>query len=391
MKVATLNDVAEWGSGGTPKRSIREYFGSEVPWLSIADLNDGVVNEAKESLTKEGLANSSAKLVPAGTLFIAMYGSIGKLGIAGRAMATSQAIAFAKPRTEVVDRRYLFHYLLSQRAKFQSRGRGGTQLNIGQSDLKAWPIPLPDLREQRRIADILDKADALRAERRESITQLDALGQSIFNEMFGDALLNVQSFDELPLVELCQKKDDIKCGPFGTQLGKNEYRPTGVPLWGIRQVNSGFSVLPNEFLDKSTALRLSAYSIEENDIVMTRKGDVGKCSIYPKGKMSGIMHSDVLRIRLGKDAVTEFVAHQLHHSRAIKRQIDLISQGAIMQGINVTKLKALRVLVPPLELQEEFARRVVVVENLKSKHRAQLAELDNLFLSLQDRAFKGEL
>src|SRR5690606_30865938 len=102
-----------------------------------------------------------------GTLFIAMYGSIGKLGIAGTEMATSQAIAFAKPKDELIDRRFLFHYLLAQRPKLQALGRGGTQMNIGQADLKGWPIPLPPLHEQRRVAAIVDHADALRAKRRQ--------------------------------------------------------------------------------------------------------------------------------------------------------------------------------------------------------------------------------
>ena len=145
----TLGDVAQWGSGGTPKRSIPEYFGDGTPWLSIADLNDGIVTSAKESLTADGIANSAAKIVPPGTLLVAMYGSIGKLGIAATEMATSQAIAFAKPREDLVDRRYLFHYLLAQRPRLQALGRGGTQMNIGQADLKAWPIPLPAMPDAR--------------------------------------------------------------------------------------------------------------------------------------------------------------------------------------------------------------------------------------------------
>ena len=110
-----LGDIATWGSGGTPSRAVREYFGPGLPWLSIADLEDGPVGRAKESLTPLGIQNSSAKPVPAGTLLVAMYGSIGKLGISTCELCTSQAIAFAIPDKSRVDTRYMFHYLLAQR------------------------------------------------------------------------------------------------------------------------------------------------------------------------------------------------------------------------------------------------------------------------------------
>ena len=133
MRQVRLSEVAEWGSGGTPNRSVGSFFGKGVPWLSIADLNDGIVYRAKESLTELGVSNSSAKIVPAGTVFVAMYGSIGKLGISAEAMCTSQAIAFAIPKPQVVEQRYLFHYLLNERPRLQALGRGGTQKNIGQA------------------------------------------------------------------------------------------------------------------------------------------------------------------------------------------------------------------------------------------------------------------
>lgn len=179
MKETTLGEIANWGSGGTPKRSVPEYFGDGTPWLSIADLNDGIVHDAAESLTPLGIAYSSAKVVPAGTVFIAMYGSIGKLGIAGREMCTSQAIAFAQPHHGVLNNSYLFHFLAAQRPLIQARGRGGTQMNIGQSDLKAWPIRLPSLEEQQRLATILDKVDSIVESRRTGLRSLEELLASL--------------------------------------------------------------------------------------------------------------------------------------------------------------------------------------------------------------------
>src|SRR5262245_58919672 len=94
----SLSEVASWGSGGTPKATVPGYYEGSIPWAVIGDLNDAVVETTASTISDEALANSSAKLVVPGTLLIAMYGSIGKLGIAGVRMATNQAIAFAVPK-----------------------------------------------------------------------------------------------------------------------------------------------------------------------------------------------------------------------------------------------------------------------------------------------------
>jgi type I restriction enzyme S subunit len=134
------------------------------------------------------------------------------------------------------------------------------------------------------------------------------------------------------------------------------------------------------------------YSIEPGDIVMTRKGTVGNCAVYPATLPLGIMHSDLLRLRVNRETCEPiFLAHQLHYSRDVEGQLALISGGAVMPGINVTRLKSLEVLLPPIALQREFARRVTAVETLKTAQRASLAELDALFATLQHRAFLGEL
>jgi type I restriction enzyme S subunit len=186
-------------------------------------------------------------------------------------------------------------------------------------------------------------------------------------------------------------KDDIRCGPFGTQLAKAEYRDHGVPLWGIKHVNAAFGLATSEFLEPGTASRLVHYSVEPGDIVMTRKGTVGNCAVYPDGHPVGIMHSDLLRLRLDRaNWEPVFVAHQLHHSRDVEQQLSLISGGAVMPGINVSKLKGLTIQAPPFDMQRQFSRRVAAIEELKSTHGISLAAFDALFASLQHRAFRGE-
>jgi type I restriction enzyme S subunit len=156
-----LGEIGEWGSGGTPLKTHAEYYGGDIPWLVIGDLNDGLVTNAQTHITQLGLEKSSAQLVAAGTLLIAMYGSIGKLGIAGIPCATNQAIAFCSPDSEKVETAYLFLYLRAIRGHLLSRGQGLAQQNISQKILKATSIKLPVLEEQRRIVAKVDELMAL--------------------------------------------------------------------------------------------------------------------------------------------------------------------------------------------------------------------------------------
>lgn len=198
----TLKDVALWGSGGTPKKSEPGYYGGNIPWAVIGDLNDGIVDSCKGSITDLGLAESSCKLVAPGTILIAMYGSIGKLGIAGREMATNQAIAFAKP---LISRQYLFFYLLSQRPLLATAGKGATQKNISQTILKAWPIPVPPVAEQKRIVESIEELFARLDAIDSTLTSLlgksellrsAVLRQSILTEAFAGRLVPQDSTDE---------------------------------------------------------------------------------------------------------------------------------------------------------------------------------------------------
>ena len=152
-----LNEAGNWGSGGTPSRkNSRYYVNGTIPWLVIGDLNDGEVKEFSSSITEEGLANSSAKLIPSDSLLVAMYGSIGKLGITTFPCTTNQAIAFCIPNDELISLRYLFHALANAKPELISKGQGGAQQNISQGILKEHLIPLAPLNEQRRIAATLD-------------------------------------------------------------------------------------------------------------------------------------------------------------------------------------------------------------------------------------------
>jgi type I restriction enzyme S subunit len=160
--IVPLGQLGQWGSGDTPRRGVDGYYKGSIPWLKIGDLTDGVVTTSKESISEAGLRNSAAKLVEPGTLLIAMYGSIGKLGIPAMQCATNQAIAFCTPDRRRVSTDYLFHALLALRSDLIAQGKGGTQSNISQTVLKAFGIPVPPLPVQERIVTLVRRTSEIR-------------------------------------------------------------------------------------------------------------------------------------------------------------------------------------------------------------------------------------
>lgn len=225
---------------------------------------------------------------------------------------------------------------------------------------------------------------------KKQISKYDELIKARFIEMFGDLADPACDWPQSKLTEVCADPDDIKCGPFGTQLNKAEYQHEGVALWEIPQINAQFRVEPTHYLDFDKAAELDVYSIIPGGIAMSRKGNVGQCAVFPCDYMPGIIHSDVLRIRVDSGKMVPiFMMYQLHYSGTVKRQIEQVSSGAIMAGINVTKLKSIMVHLPPLELQEQFADFVTQID--KSKVVYYSASTSNGIFRINFKLFAKEM
>jgi type I restriction enzyme, S subunit len=154
----TLQRAGAWRSGGTPSRRRPDFFGKGIRWVKSGDLPDGPILNTEEGITKLGLQNSSAKLMPTGTISMALYGAtIGKLGVMTFPAATNQACANVIPDNRLVESNYLFYYLLSERRNFILQGQGGAQPNISQEIVRTHPLLLAPLEEQRRIMTKLEK------------------------------------------------------------------------------------------------------------------------------------------------------------------------------------------------------------------------------------------
>ena len=265
---------------------------------------------------------------------------------------------------------------------------GATIPHIYFRDYKNEEFNLDDLGRQADIIDILGRLERIIECRKKELQKLDELIKARFVELFGDMADPACKWEKCKLVDACVNSDDIKCGPFGTQLGKDEYTTEGVAVWEIPQINSEFKTSPTHFVTEKKAAELDSYSIIPGDIAMSRKGNVGRCAVFPLSFENGIIHSDVLRIRLdATKAFPEFMMRQLHYSGDIQHQIELVSSGAIMAGINVTKLKQIFVYLPPVDLQGEFVTFVAQVDKSKSVIQKSLDETQLLFDKLMQDYF----
>ncbi|MBI5103129.1 MAG: restriction endonuclease subunit S [Nitrospirae bacterium] len=153
----TVGEVCRTKSGGTPSRKKESYFTGSIPWVKSGELPDGFVAKIEEFITEDAISNSSAKLLPAGTLLVALYGAtVGKLGILRNVTTTNQAVCAIFP-PEHIDTKYLFWYLRNVRSDLVAQAIGGAQPNISQGILRTLPIPVAPLNQQKLIVSEIEK------------------------------------------------------------------------------------------------------------------------------------------------------------------------------------------------------------------------------------------
>lgn len=254
------------------------------------------------------------------------------------------------------------------------KSAGSLSPRVKWEHLKKYEFELPDMDEQRKLAELLWSMVEAKEAYQELLQQTDELVKSRFIEMFDSVS---ETFAHLTLAETCDHKDDIKCGPFGTQLKQLEYTKEGIPIWGIPQVNSNFSIEPTDYVTPEKAGQLNSFSLCPGDIAMSRKGNVGQCAVYPESFTPGIIASDILRIRAKQEILHPvFLLHQLHLSEFVRTQILNVSNGVVMAGVNVTKLKGIIVYLPPMEKQEQFVNFVHQSDKAKCELEQSMKALE---------------
>ena len=286
------------------------------------------------------------------------------------------------------DLSYLRHWLQSFefRSQITREVTGIAQKNFGPSHLKRLRISLPPLAEQKRIAGILDAADALRVKRRESLAQLDTLLQSTFLDMFGDPVTNPMGWETHALQELIQPDRPITYGI----LKPGPDIKGGVPY--VRVVDIKNEQVLTDQLRRTTQEIASQYKRSQliaGDLLMSIRGHVGRMAIVPATGAGANITQDTARLALF--AADPAYVMQCISTPGMQQHMARRTKGVAVKGINLGDVKKIPIPVPSLDLQHRFAAIVESVEQQKASQCAHLDELNTLFGSLQSRSFRGDL
>ncbi|HXN22416.1 MAG TPA: restriction endonuclease subunit S [Candidatus Dormibacteraeota bacterium] len=392
-KNARLDNCCKIVGGATPSTSVDAYWSGDICWVTpknLSDLSAAFISDTPRKLTQAGLDACAASILPPGSVLFSSRAPIGLVAINTVPMATNQGLKSFVPKPERVHGKFLYWWLRSNRSYLEQLGNGATFKEVSKTVVSRIEIPLPPLAEQRRIANVLDRAEALRAKRRAALAQLDTLTQSIFLDLFGDP-----ASKGWPMTTIAQiaQNGSIRTGPFGSQLLHSEFVDKGVAVLGIdNAVANEFRWGKPRFIPQEKYRELERYTVRPGDVLITIMGTCGRCVVVPDDVPLAINTKHLCCITLAPDKCLPVFLHAyfLRHPLA-RRYLDQAAKGAIMNGLNMGIIKSMPIPLPPVQLQQDFARRVAAVEELKATCRTSLSELDALFNALQYRAFRGEL
>lgn len=295
-----------------------------------------------------------------------------------------------RPSTDVLDGSYLARWLhtLFQAGKFKSLCKQWVnQATVSRESLLALEIPLLSLPEQRRVAAILDKVDALRTKRRDALVQLDRLAQSIFVEMFGDPSANPKGWERRRLDELVVEGDSINYGV----VQPGDHVENGVPLVRVSDLVAG--EIQHDALKRIAPQVERAYQrsrLKGDEILVSCVGSVGVVALASQRERGFNIARAVARIRLGEKADREFIAAQLS-TVAVQRYFTQELRTVSQPTLNIKQICETQLVCPPLELQREFASRMRAVREVKARLAKSASQTSALFVSVQHRAFLGAL
>jgi type I restriction enzyme S subunit len=262
------------------------------------------------------------------------------------------------------------------------------QASVSIGDLRTVRVVVPPVAQQRRIAEVLDRADTLRAKRRAAFAHLDTLIRSIFLDLFGSETETDTANGRVRLESITSL---ITKGTTPTSIGLH-FADRGVPFVRVQNLMSGVVNWEEDvlFISPETHRALSRSQIRAGDLLVSIAGTIGRVAIVTPGAPELNCNQAVAIVRPTADAIPEYLVHWLQGKSAQRQMLGAQVTGTI-SNLSLTQLRDIKLSVPPVSLQLEFARRAAAIEKTKAGHRASLAELDALFGSLQQRAFQGEL
>lgn len=414
-EVKKLDDIAEISSGGTPSRNKKEYWeNGTIPWVKIKDIKANFIKDTEEYITEIGLKNSSAKIFSKGTILYSIFATLGEVAILDIEATTNQAIAGINITNNNVNLLFLMYYLKSIKKEISNKGRGVAQNNLNLSMLKQIEIPLPPLKEQGRIAGILDlafeKIDKSVELLKANLANLDELAQSVLDRAFnplGDSADSTESTqnpstrDTQSPYPLPQHWEWKTLGEIGEINPRNkiddDLRVSFVSMDKILdKYNNQFSYVVKSWRDV------------KKGFTHFRQGDIGIAKITPcfENKKSVIFDqlengfgagtTELHVIRIKKNIYSKFLLWFFKTEYFIQNGILNMTGATGHKRVSVNFIKSLQIPLPKdIKEQEQIAKHLDStferIKKLKELYNAQLQDYEELKQSLLTQAFSGKL
>jgi type I restriction enzyme S subunit len=383
-ETAMLGDLVEPADTWNPAKAASDEVFDYID-LSAVDQETKLIRGAQKLVGAEA-PSRARQLVAKGDVLVSTVrpnlNGVAKVPEELDGATASTGFCILRARPTVLDRSYLFHWVKSPVFvdDMVRKATGASYPAVSERIIFESRLPIPPLSEQRRIAEVLDRAEALRAKRRATLFQVGTLTRSIFLNLLreaGQSVATVSIEDGMEAIIDYRGKSPTKTA-------------VGVPLVTARVVKGGELLEPNEFIAEEDYNAWMRRGIPKpGDVLFTTEAPLGEVAQLDGRKVALAQRLLVLR---GKPSLfnSTFLKHALT-AQQVKKQIDARATGSTVRGIRQRELRKVMIPVPPLPVQHDFARRVAAVEKLKAAHRISLTELNALFAMLQDRAFRGEL
>ena len=391
-----MGEVSTIIGGGTPKTAESTYFGSDIPWITPADLSDYTdkfISYGARSLTKSGLANSGARLMPAGTVLFSSRAPIGYVAIASRPVSTNQGFkSFVLNEDLFPD--YVYYWLQCAKPFALALASGTTFLEISGKKAADIPIPIPPLAEQRRIvAEIEEQLSRLEA----GVTALKRVQVNLERyraSVLGAAVIGLLSAGTTRKWQRATIGDLAEEVRYGTSAKTSSDLVDGIPVLRMGNIEHGTLVIDKLKFLPSDHEEFPDLLLRSGDLLFNRTNSselVGKSAVYRGIPQECSFASYLIRVRFGSRVLPDFANAYLNSSFGRAWVSRVVSQQVGQANVNGSKLKALEIPLPPLEEQRqivtEVEQRLSVVEKTEAQAQSDLARAERLRQAVLATAF----
>lgn len=386
VRTQSLGAICRFVGGGTPSRKRPDYFVGDIPWVTVKDFKAFRLIDAEEHVSEIAVRESAANLVEPGTVLLVSRVGLGKVAIADRQLAINQDIKGLIPSADVLPD-YLLWFLLFTAPQIKKMGVGATVKGVTLQDIKSIEMPVPRLPEQRRIINLLSRAERIVRLRREAQAKVQTIIPALFLDLFGDAATNPKGWPDRPLGEL------LRNGPTnGLYKHKSAYG-SGTPILRIDAFYDGkvrdLKGLKRVALDGET--ERERFALAPDDIVINRVNSpeyLGKSAIIPPLDEPVVYESNMMRFAVDERQVLPGFVIALLQQPAARRYFLARAKHAINQSsINQQDVKSLPVSVPPLVIQTRFVAQARALQAIIARQTQALQKAEATFQALLARAF----